>query len=79
MAKPRKYHFQIQDEIRKYRSIVPQLAEKVGKTTSAVYKQINGTHVPKVDRVQIPYTEAFNEITGSQFTPDELFAVTEEA
>ena len=77
MAKPRKYHFRIQDEIRKYRGIVQQIADKVGKTKSAAYKQISGTHVPKVDRVQIPYTEAFNEITGSQFAPEELFAVFE--
>lgn len=79
MAKPRKYHFPIQDEIRKYRGIVPKIAEKVGRKREAVYAQIRGTHVPKIDRVQIPYTEAFNEITGCQFTPEELFAVTETA
>ncbi|MFZ3233628.1 MAG: hypothetical protein WA194_09190 [Patescibacteria group bacterium] len=79
MAKPRKYHFRIQDEIRKYRGIVHQIAEKVDKKPRSVYAQICGTHIPKADRVQIPYTEAFNEITGSQFAPEELFAVTEEA
>lgn len=79
MAKHRKHHFPIQEEIRKYRGIVPKIAEKVGKTRSAVYKQINGDHVPKFDQVQIPYTLAFNEITGSAFTPEQLFGIREPA
>lgn len=52
------------------------MAEKLGKTRQSVYYGLRN-HNPDYVKVQIPYTEAFNAITGKEFTPEELFSSNE--
>ena len=73
--KKKRITFRIHTEMKKYRWLVKDMATKLEKSRHTVYYQLNGKHMPDYIKVQIPYTEAFNEITGGNFTPEELFSI----
>ena len=73
--KKKRITFRIHSEMKKYRGVMKTLAEKLGKNRSVIYYQLDGRHIPKYVNFQIPCTQAFNEITGGSFTPEELFSI----